>query len=87
VNYSFFVVDRVFGRDRLAIIKLLWPECPADLSQNSTFLMVRSSTKRPAIRRVTTLLNLNGAASDYATFNHHQRLTRCSNLKLATGLA
>jgi hypothetical protein len=38
----------------LATIKLLWPECPAHLSQGSKFLMVRSSTKRPAIRRGTS---------------------------------
>ena len=41
-------------RKWLATIKLLWPECPAYLSQDSKFLMVRSSTKWPAIRRATT---------------------------------
>jgi hypothetical protein len=34
-------------------IKVLWPECPAQLSQDLKALMVRSSLKQPAIRRAT----------------------------------
>ena len=34
-------------------IKALWPECPAELSQDLKALAVRSSLKQPAIRRAT----------------------------------
>jgi hypothetical protein len=34
-------------------IRVLWPECPAALSQDLKALMVRSSLKQPAIRRGT----------------------------------
>lgn len=33
-------------------IKLIWPECPAEPSQDGKFLIVRSSRQTPAIRRV-----------------------------------
>ena len=35
-------------------IKVVWPKCPAELSQGLKFLVVRSSVKQPAIRRVAT---------------------------------
>ncbi len=37
----------------LGRIRLLWPECPAEPSQDGKFLIVRSSSQAPAIRRVT----------------------------------
>jgi hypothetical protein len=35
-------------------IKVVWPECPVELSQDLEFLVVRSSVKQPAIRRAAT---------------------------------
>ena len=35
-------------------IKVVWPKCPAELSQDLKFLVVRSSVKQPAIRRAAT---------------------------------
>jgi len=35
-------------------IKVLWPECPAELSQDLKALIVRSSLKQPAIRRASS---------------------------------
>jgi hypothetical protein len=40
-------------RQWLERIKLFWPECPADPSHDGKFLIVRSSTRAPAIRRMS----------------------------------
>ncbi|HXW14691.1 MAG TPA: replication protein RepA, partial [Terriglobia bacterium] len=34
-------------------IKLFWPECPAELSHDGNFLIVRSSSQFPAIHQTT----------------------------------
>ena len=42
----------LFGPDGLARIKLLWPQCPAEPSQDGKFLIVSSSSQASAICRV-----------------------------------
>jgi len=51
VKYSRNKRFRQTLRRWLARIRLLWPECPAEPSQDGQYLIVRSSNQAPGIRR------------------------------------
>ena len=46
--------------DWILKVKALWPECPAEISEDGRSLLVRSSRKCPAIRSVEKPVNLGG---------------------------
>jgi hypothetical protein len=46
--------------DWIVKVRALWPDCPAEISEDGTSLIVRSSRKCPAIRSVEKPVNLRG---------------------------
>ncbi len=55
-----YSVDRIFRHKLaqwLAQVKLLWPECPAHISEDGRFLIVRSSKRSTAIKPVEKAVN------------------------------